>query len=168
MRRGSVTPQAKGKSRSLQKLPSSGLVDYLQAQYPKRIPVAALTAASKAYGRGKAITREDAIIKRLAGSASDIPTQALVDLLNNEETHQKGKQLSDEAVRRVYKNFANPEGKLTFQYVMKMGESSGVTITEKMAKAIVKKYGKKDHMNVDDCIRVNSRRASKSLKKDRR
>ena len=129
MRRASVSPQGKAKSRSLQKLPSSGLVDYLQVQYPKRIPVAALTAASKAYGRGKALNREDAIIKRLAGSASDIPTQTLVDLLNNDETHQKGKQLSDDAVRRVYKNFANPEGKLTFQYVMKMGESTGVTIT---------------------------------------
>ena len=168
MRRASVSPQGKAKSRSLQKLPSSGLVDYLQAQYPKRIPIAALTAASKAYGRGKAINKDDAIVKYLAGNANDIPTTTLVDLLNAEETYQKGKQLSDEAVRRVYKSFANPEGKLTFQYVMKMGESTGVTITEKMAKAIVRKYGKKDHMNMDDCVRVNSRRNSKSLGKNKR
>lgn len=51
---------------------------------------------------------------------------------------------------------------------MKMGESIGVNINEKMAKMIVKKYGKKDHLNVDDCLRVNQRRASKSLIKDRR
>lgn len=30
---------------------------------------------------------------------------------------------------------------------MKMGESVGVTITPKIAKLIVKKYGKKDHLN---------------------
>ena len=46
-------------------------------------------------------------------------------------------------MKRVYQNFANAEGKLTFEYIMKMGESSGVAITEKMAKKIVKKYGKK-------------------------
>ena len=159
MRRGSVTPQGKSKSRSLHKLPSSGLVEYLQAQYPKRMPLAALTAASKQYGKGKALTREDPIFKRLAGSASDVPTQSLVDLLSSEENHQKGKQLSDDAVRRVFSSSSNPEGKLTFQYIMKMGEGSGVTISEKMAKAIVRKYGKKDHLNAEDCLRINTRRA---------
>lgn len=48
---------------------------------------------------------------------------------------------------------------------MKMGESLGVTITAKMAKLIVKKYGKKDHLNVEDCIKVNNRRNSKSTPK---
>jgi len=48
---------------------------------------------------------------------------------------------------------------------MKMGESSGVTVTEKMAKLIVKKYGKKDHLNVDDCLKINTRRYSKSTSK---
>ena len=39
-----------------------------------------------------------------------------------------------------------------------MAESSGVIITEKMAKLIVKKYGKKDHLNIEDCIKINNRR----------
>jgi len=31
-----------------------------------------------------------------------------------------------------------------------------------MAKLIVKKYGKKDHLTMDDCLKVNNRRRSKS------
>jgi hypothetical protein len=65
----------------------------------------------------------------------------------------------------VYQNFANPEGKLSFEYIMKMGESLGITITAPIAKHIVKKYGKKDHLSVDDCLRVNSRRSTKLLPK---
>lgn len=37
---------------------------------------------------------------------------------------------------------------MSFEYILKLAEASGVTITEKMAKLIVKKYGKKDHLNV--------------------
>ncbi len=32
---------------------------------------------------------------------------------------------------------------MTFEYLMKMGEQSGFKINEKMAKGIVKKYGKR-------------------------
>ncbi|CAM6000711.1 unnamed protein product [Sphagnum balticum] len=35
------------------------------------------------------------------------------------------------------RNFANPDGKLSFEYILKMAEGSGVRITEKVAKAIV-------------------------------
>jgi len=73
--------------------------------------------------------------------------------------------LSDEAVRRVYQSYANAEGKLSFEFIMKMAESTGVTMTEKMAKLVVKKYGKKDHLNIDDCLKVNTRRYSKSTSK---
>jgi len=49
---------------------------------------------------------------------------------------------------------------------MKMGESTGVTINEKVAKLIVKKYGKrKDHMTVEDCLNINARRSGKSQSK---
>lgn len=54
-----------------------------------------------------------------------------------------------EAIGRVYQNFANHDGKLSFEYIMKMGENSGVPITAKVAKAIVRKYGKrKDYLDV--------------------
>jgi len=48
---------------------------------------------------------------------------------------------------------------------MKMGESLGISITAPMAKHIVKKYGKKDHLNMEDCLKVNTRRSTKLLPK---
>ena len=48
---------------------------------------------------------------------------------------------------------------MTFEYLMKMGEQTGVHVSEKMAKAIVKKYGKKkEFLNIDDCQKVVKRR----------
>jgi hypothetical protein len=47
-----------------------------------------------------------------------------------------------------------------------MAESSGVTISVKMAKLIVRKYGKKDHLNTEDCIKIKNRRSGeKSVSK---
>ena len=48
-----------------------------------------------------------------------------------------------------------------------------MTISVKMAKLIVKKYGKKDHLNAEDCIKINNRRsgeksASRSPQKEKR
>lgn len=34
-----------------------------------------------------------------------------------------------------------------------------------MAKYIVKKYAKKNYLNVDDCFKINQRRSSKSISK---
>ena len=52
---------------------------------------------------------------------------------------------------------------------MKMADNCGITIGEKLAKAIVRKYGKKkDHLNVEDCIRINERRNKKGLSKSPR
>lgn len=172
MRKSSVSPQGKARSKSLSKVASGGLLDFLKNKYPQRVPIAALTAATKVYGKGKALQKDDKIVRRLAGNASDIPTASLADLLSSAEVHEKGKPLTDEGVRRVYQSFANSEGKLTFEYLMKMGESNGVTVTMKMAKRIIKKYGKKDFLNSDDCVKINQRRQSrsqsKSLSKDRR
>ncbi len=162
MKKSSVSPQPRGKSKSLTKSASGGLVDFLNTQFPKRIPIAAITAATKYYGKGKPLQKDDRIVKRLAGNASDLPTSALVDLLSSPEQHEKGKPLSDDAVRRVYQSYAGPDGQLSFAFLMKMGESNGVTITEKMAKRIVRKYGKKDSLNAEDCVRINNRRNSKS------
>jgi hypothetical protein len=53
MKRASVSPLNKGKSKSLNKTASSGLVGYLNEHFPKTIPIAALTAASKYFAKGK-------------------------------------------------------------------------------------------------------------------
>lgn len=168
MKKSSVSPAPKGKSKSLTKTASAGLVTFLNEKFPKKVPVAAITAATKYFGKGRPLRKDDRIIRRLAGSDSDISTATLLDVLGSQETHERGKALSDEAVRRVYQSYANAEGKLSFEYILKLGESNGVAITEKMAKLIVKKYGKKDHLTVDDCLRVNQRRNSKSVSKSPR
>lgn len=159
MKKSTISPSAKGKSKSLTRTASAGLVDFLNKQFPARVPVSAITAATKYFGKGKPLQKEDKTIRRLAGKNSDIPTSTLIDLINSQEVHERGRKLTDEGVKRVYQNFANPEGKLTFQYILKMAQSSGVTINEKMAKLIVKKYGKKDHLNTEDCIKINNRRS---------
>jgi hypothetical protein len=56
---------------------------------------------------------------------------------------------------------------------MKMGESSSVPITSKVAKTIIRKYGRrKDHLDVEDCVRINerwtTRNASKSPSKGKK
>ena len=84
MKRSSVSPQGKSKSKSLSKVASGGLVDFLKDKYPKKVPIAAVTALTKVYGRNKALNKDDRIVKRLAGNASDIPTASLIDLLSSQ------------------------------------------------------------------------------------
>jgi hypothetical protein len=57
MKRSSVSPAARGKSKSLGKSASIALGNYLFDKYPKKIPIAALTAASKYYGRGRPLKK---------------------------------------------------------------------------------------------------------------
>ena len=53
MKKASVSPLGKGKSKSLSKSASSALVGYLQENFPKTIPIAAITAASKYFAKGR-------------------------------------------------------------------------------------------------------------------
>ena len=85
--RKSVSPQPKTRSKSLNRVASNGLIDFLKEKYPKKVPIAAITAATKLYGKGKALNKDDKIVKRLAGNASDIPTSSLIDLLSSQEYH---------------------------------------------------------------------------------
>jgi hypothetical protein len=143
------TSQIKSRSRSYTRTPSAGLLDYIGQKYQKTIPVAAITAAHKLYGKTKPLTKDDRFIKRFADSKGNVDAPRLIEYLNKGEPQEKGKPLNAEAVGRVYQNFANHDGKLSFEYIMKMGESSGITITAKVAKAIVRKYGKrKDHLDL--------------------
>ncbi len=161
MNRTSVSPQPKSKAKPQAKGPSAGLTDFLKAKYDGKVPLAALTAASKLYGKGRPLKKDDRTLKRLSTNTSEISVGVLSEFLST-ETQEKGKGLSEDAVRRVFGNFAN-DGKLSFEYVLKMGESSGVAISEKVAKMIVRKYGRrKDHLSSEDCLAVAQRRTSKS------
>ena len=113
--------QNKNKSRSLNRTASVGLIEYLNQKYENSIPLSALTAAHKLYGRSRLITKEDKFVKRFSDNKGNIHTARLVDYLGKSEPQEKGKGLSDEAVKRVYDNFSNHDGKLTFEYIMKMG-----------------------------------------------
>ena len=95
MKKSTISPPAKGKSKSLTKTASTGLVDFLNNQFPKQVPTAAITAATKYFGKGKPLQKQDKIIRRLADKNSDIPTSTLVDLITSQETHERGRKLSD-------------------------------------------------------------------------
>jgi uncharacterized protein YktA (UPF0223 family) len=158
MKRNSVSPQGKSKSRSLTRSASAGLIDYIQSKYSKKIPIAALTAAQKIYGKLKPIKKDDKIIQRLAEDSSNLSTAKIVEYLGKAETHEKGKPLGAEALKRVFESYGQ-DNKLSFEYIMKMGENTGIQINQKIAKAIIRKYGKrKDHINIEDCFRINERR----------
>ena len=161
MSRTSVSPQPKSKAKPQPKGPSAGLTDFLKAKYDGKVPVAALTAASKLYAKGRPLRKDDRTLKRLSSNSSEVSLSTLSEFLYT-ETHEKGKGLSEEAVRRVFGGWAQ-EGKLSFEYVLKMAEGSGVVISEKVAKLIVRKYGRrKDHLIPEDCFAVAQRRHSRS------
>jgi hypothetical protein len=68
--------------------------------------------------------------------------------------------LTEDAVNRIFQSYAN-DGKLSFEYLLKMGESTGIVMTSKIAKLIVRKYGKrKDHLTASDCINTVARKSS--------
>ena len=69
MRRTSVS-QGKTNSKSLGRVASVGLITFIQDKYPKKVPVAAVTALTKVYGRGKPLNKDDRVVKRLSGSAA--------------------------------------------------------------------------------------------------
>lgn len=112
MNRSSISPQAKSKGKQVGRVPSAGLLSTLNKSFGDKIPVAAITAASKYYGKGRPLRKDDRTLKRLSNNGSDVSTAALNAFLAT-ETHEKGKPLSEEAVKRIFASFAN-EGKLSF------------------------------------------------------
>jgi len=57
MKKSIISPPAKGKSKSLTKVASAGLIDFLNKQLPTQIPIAAITAATKYFGKGKPLQK---------------------------------------------------------------------------------------------------------------
>lgn len=48
---------------------------------------------------------------------------------------------------------------MSFEYIMKAADAVGISFPVKLAKAAVRKYGKrKDHLNVEDCVKIMQRR----------
>lgn len=61
-------------------------------------------------------------MKRLSDSNGSINTDKLLQDLQRKDQYIKGQPLSDDAITRVYQSLTNTEGKLSFEYIMKMGE----------------------------------------------
>lgn len=122
MKKSILSPPSKSKNKSLQKSASGGLVDFLNSKFPKRIPIAAITAATKFYGRGKPLLKDDKLVKRLAGNGSDVETASLVTLLAGQDIQLKKE---NPYPKKVYaestKHLPVQKVKLTFEYIMKMG-----------------------------------------------
>ncbi len=70
MKRSSVSPNMKSKGKSLQKCASTNLIEFINSKYPKKVPIAAITAATKYFGKGKALKKDDQIVKRLSGKGN--------------------------------------------------------------------------------------------------
>lgn len=115
------TSQNKNKSRSVVRCASAGLVDFLKKKYDNSIPISIITTAHKLYGAAKPLSKEDRFIKRFSDNRSTLDTNRLLDYFGQVEVLEKGKGLSTEAMKRVYNNCCNQDGKLTFEFIMKMG-----------------------------------------------
>ena len=170
MKRSHTT--TKYKSRSLPRSASTGLIDFLKKKYDNAIPVAVLTTTHKLYGRcpgSKILNKDDRFVQRFSDRKGVVNANKLIEYLSKFEAPVKGKGLSEDALRRVYGNCSNQDNKLTFEYIMKMGEQCGVAIDQKMAKAMVRKYGnRKDYLSIEDCIKINNRRLEAAAPKRKR
>ena len=70
------------------------------------MPVTFLTGLTKTYCK-KGLNANDSFVKRYS-TGKNIDGQKLTEYLGQKTTHQKGKPLSEEAIRRVYHNCCNP------------------------------------------------------------
>lgn len=86
--------QGKAKSRSIERVPSAALLDYLSQKYQKAIPLAAITATQKMYGKARLLSKEDKFVKRFADSKGNIDAPKLIEYLNRPETQERGKALN--------------------------------------------------------------------------
>jgi hypothetical protein len=127
----------------------------------KKIPISVLTGLSKKYSK-KTLDANCNFVKRLITDPKDpknLNATKLAEYLSENTHFQRGQQLSDDAIKRAHAAFCNTEGRMTFEYILKRCEEIGVPITEKVAKGIVRKYGKrKDYLTAEDCAKVLHRR----------
>lgn len=145
------------KSKSREPSVSEDVVNFVNKKFNNKVPVAFLTGLTKTYCK-KPLDSNHPFVKRHS-EGKFVNGQKMIQYLGEKTHHEKGKPLSDEAIKRVYQNCCNPEGKLSFEYIMKAAESVGISFPAKLAKAAVRKYGqRKDHLSVEDCLRIARRR----------
>ncbi len=91
---------------------SQEVVNFVTKKFNNKVPVPFLTGLTKTYCK-KPVDATSPLIKRnLDGKF--INGQKLTEYLGEKTHHEKGKPLSDDAVKRVFQNICNPDGKLSF------------------------------------------------------
>jgi hypothetical protein len=135
---------------------SDELLSFIKTGFDGKIPLTYLTAITKKYNKVHCLHEEDKFLQRFVEGKGFVSTTKLADYLQTNMARVRGQPLSDDSVRRVYNNCANPEGKLTMDSIMRMGEQCGVSVSEKEAREMIRKYGhRKQFLSVDDCLGIN-------------
>ena len=57
MKKSTISPPPKSKSKSLTKTASVGLVSFLNKEFPNKVPISAIIAATKYFGKGKPLQK---------------------------------------------------------------------------------------------------------------
>lgn len=142
---------------------SEELSGWLSSSFVGKMPTAYLTGVSKKYGKGRCLHEEDRFVQRFVEEKGYVSTNKLVDYLRSAPTYQKGQALPDEAVRRVYHNCSDSQGRLTCEYLIRMAEEVGVSLSDKEAREMVRKYAnRKQFLSLEDCLQINERRRRKT------
>ena len=141
------------------------VLNFVKNSFEDTITVPYLTAVTKKYNKQHCLHEGDKFLSRFVQGKGLASTAKLLDYLKNPMPHPSRNQpLSEEAVKRVYHNWVNKEGLMTYESLLKMAEESSVPLTEKEAKEMVRRYGKsKQFLSVDDMLRMNRRAVAKSL-----
>ncbi len=160
MKRSIVKSQSKIKTRS--RNASEQLIKSIPKVFSdKRIPIAALTGLSKKYSK-RVLDPSSSFVKRFTVDAKNLNADSVTKYLSENTHFQKGQTLSDDAIKRAHAAFCNNQGRMTFEYIMKRCEELGVAMNQKLAKGIVRRYGKgKDYLSAEDCAKVIHRRNAK-------
>ena len=161
-----ASPGKRGKDNAAKA--SDELINFVKTGFEGQIPLAYLTGITKKYNKERCLHEEDKFIQRFVEGKKYVSSNKLVEYLQTSMTRVKGQALSDESVRRVYNNCSNPEGKLTLECILRMADESGVAVSEKEARDMIRKYGRrKQFLSVDDCLQLNDRRRKRTASKSK-
>ena len=112
------------------------------------MPIPYLTAITKKYNKERVLHEEDKFIQKFVTQKGFVSTSKIADYLKTAPTFKKGQALPEESVKRIY-NASARQGKLTADCLVKMATEVGVSLTDKEAIDLVKRYGKrKQHLSL--------------------
>lgn len=94
------------KSKSREPSISEDVVNFVNKKFNSKVPLPFLTGLTKTYCK-KPLDANHPFVKRHS-EGKFVNGQKLIQYLGEKTHHEKGKPLSDEAIKRVYQNCCNP------------------------------------------------------------